>query len=643
MFRTTFAVAHAVACVAVLPLTVSWSTPVTASDDHAVLETIVVTASRRAQTLEEVNASVDVISTDALARFSSASVADVLQYSTGAFARSSGANATVSLRGFNANHTAVLVDGLRRTDKYGSPNLSNLGLTGVERIEVIRGPMSALYGSDALGGVVNIIPAWPEDGLSVNLRTLAGVSMAGQRETRIVQASIGHGGTNIDHQLGLEYRKREPQRLSSAALADTLGGRRVLAAEYRGRWYSDASDLRWTLEVLDQDDRSTAVAGGPVPAVFEGFEKERRYFGSLVYDRELGSGDLTLRAGSGRSDASTTRSFPQIETSDSTLNQFEAIVSQPAASWVTLTGGAGWQRDTLEVTIAPGDNSRRQWFALGQAEADVDERWQLQAGVRYDRFSDFGDVVNPRVGVSWAGDAWRLRAGYGKAFRAPSLIELNAEFLRGPFIVRGNRALDPERSRSVEAAAEYRGVTGLTELIVHRSRVDDLITSVRTGEQVQGRFVSLFSNVEEARLTGVEFRHRMILAERWSLDASAEWLRAENLTLGERLSDRAARQYRAALTHQASAWALTLRGRHVSGYRNTLPGPPGSPVLVTNLSLADLRLDVSPAAGWTVFFGIDNLTDRRPPDNFFVVGAPLFDPVRRYVYAGVDLAVGGGR
>jgi outer membrane cobalamin receptor len=123
-------------------------------------QTVVITASNRAQPIADVQAAVQVISQQELQRYAGTSLTEALMLAAGVDARPNGANSTLAIRGIITNAGSpvlLLVDGLRRTAKYGGTNLNLIAIEDVERIEVVRGPMSALYGADATGGVVNII------------------------------------------------------------------------------------------------------------------------------------------------------------------------------------------------------------------------------------------------------------------------------------------------------------------------------------------------------------------------------------------------------------------------------------------------------------------------------------------------------
>ncbi|MFY9178909.1 MAG: TonB-dependent receptor plug domain-containing protein [Venatoribacter sp.] len=131
------------------------------SDSGIQLDPINVTPSGHILPIEGVQASVEVLDREDLDRHGDSDVSQALKQAIGVTTSSNGSTGSISIRGFNSNHTLVLVDGFRRTNNYGSSNPSQIGYFDIERIEVIRGPLSSLYGSEALGGVVNVVTRNP--------------------------------------------------------------------------------------------------------------------------------------------------------------------------------------------------------------------------------------------------------------------------------------------------------------------------------------------------------------------------------------------------------------------------------------------------------------------------------------------------
>ncbi len=482
-----------------------------AADTAKQLDTIVVTASGREQPIQDVQASVEVIKQEQILRFPGSSVTEVLRQAAGVDARSSGANSSVSIRGFLPNATLILYDGLRRTDKYGVSNLNNFPPEDVERIEIIRGPMSALYGADAAGGVINVITKRPDRNAPSTVRGLAGIATTGQRDTFIGGASLNFGTGPIDHRIGVDLRKQEQLKYDESSLNADLSGVDHTALTYSGA-FNPASGhaLRWTLESQRQDDEadSSFLRTTPRPprvVPFQRYEDEDRYFGSIAYVGAIGPGTLDVKLAYGETDAETNRSFPVTpkETTDYRKTQTSAIYHLDLGAHAASIGG-GWEQDKVDVSVNSVAADRDNLFLLAQDQWRITPNWNLLAGVRYDDFSDFGSTVNPRASLSWDLAPVSLRVGYGTAFRAPTVLEQYSRFTRQRFIILGNPNLQPEESSTWEAAALLALPRGQLEAGVYRSEVTDLIETVQPGTTINGLIVSRYQNRSKATLQGVE-------------------------------------------------------------------------------------------------------------------------------------------
>ena len=177
---------------------------VPAQADDAQLNHVVVTATRQPITADEALASVDVIDRDEIARAGNASLVQLLAGRPGVQVSSSGgpgANSSVYIRGANSGHTLLLIDGVRvGSATSGSPTLENIPLELIERIEILRGPASALYGSDAIGGVIQVFTRKGREGFQPSVRAgvgtdgagTLGVTLAGGAERLRYSVSAGH-------------------------------------------------------------------------------------------------------------------------------------------------------------------------------------------------------------------------------------------------------------------------------------------------------------------------------------------------------------------------------------------------------------------------------------------------------------------
>ncbi len=615
------------------------------------LDPVFVTASTRPEKIADVQASVQVISPQDLQAFPGTSVTEALKLAVGVDARPNGANATLAIRGFVSGAgqpNLVLVDGLRRTAKYGTTNLNLYELENVERIEIVRGPMSALFGADAMGGVINIITRSPanDEGTTGNIRGLAGVTDDQQRDTYYGGGAIGFATGPVRHRVSVESRNRGDFRYDKGAYLTDLGNIDETFVTYEGAAaVATGQNLRWTVEYTNQVDTAPGLLAAspptrPTPVKFEGSEKETRWFGALRYSGEVGPGFLDVDLAYGSSDASTTRSYPAIETTDYRQLQFQARYSQEWRSNV-FVGGAGAIRDDVDVSINSKSAARTDSFVFVQDEWTFAPRWRLLGGLRYDHFTDFGSVTTPRVSVSYSPSPWSIRAGYGQGYRAPSVLEQYSSFLRGRFLIVGDPNLQPEKSKSWEVAVAWNAANVSAEAVYFDNRVSNLIQTISKPREpgdppsVQARVK--YANVANADLSGLETNATWRFDPAWSIYGAWEYLNAYDSDTGQRLTQRARSTARGGLRYEQGAWRANLLASYFFEYYNADPAVRGSPAYNTNYGTTDVKVDYLPGPGWTLSAGVQNIFDRKQPANWSSTGA-VMDPPARFLYGSIRYA-----
>ncbi len=608
------------------------------------LDAIVVTANRREQPIADVQASVEVIGQEEIQTYSGASVTETLRQSVGVDARTSGANSTVSIRGQIPNAgSAVLVlfDGIPRTGKFGITNLNNYPVEDVERIEIIRGPMSALYGANAAGGVINIITKGAGSGDALTIRTTAGTSLSakgGGRESYSVAGSFNAKTGNIGHRVSIDYRSAEPFEFEESVRVDDLTGIDHLSLTYSGiAELGETSDLRWTFEGFTQDDRSDGRTRTGVN--FERFEKEDRFFGSLAYYGIVGPGDLSVEGSYGYSDGTANRSFPgPDETTEFTQTILQGRYAVPVDAH-NLLFGLGAQRDEIELTTLSQVGKETNRFVFAQDEWDINDDIRLVMGVRLDDFDSFGTEIVPRISIGSRGDGFTWRAGYGEAFRAPSVIERFASFTRGRFLIIGATNIQPEETETFEGAIGWRNNRFVTELVVHSSDVDNLIQASPNGQTVGALTVFEYQNIAKAEITGVELTGSANLGSGFHFDGSYEFLDAVDAQTGSRLNGRARNTLKAALSYEDDGWGGTIRGRYIGNLWGIDPANRARPAFSDDYTVFDMNghYEINEAVSLSV--GIDNLFDQRTPPNWSSTGA-IEDPAGRFGYVSLTYKLG---
>jgi outer membrane receptor for ferrienterochelin and colicin len=613
-------------------------------DNEVSLSAVVVTASGREQPLQDVQASVQVISSKDLEAYAGNSVTEALKLAAGVDARANGSSAFVAIRGIISNAGSpvlILVDGQRRTGKYGATSLNLMALEDIERIEIVRGPMSALYGADASGGIINIVTRKPSPGqpLSGSAALMAGAMSGSQRKTVNAGATLNIGTERTGHRVSLEQRSRGLFRYPGTP--STSYDLSEIDERYFGYdgvvRLAPGHEFGWSIESVDQDDTGPARTSRPPIQDFTGYERERRVTYGLRYSGVIQDGLLALHVSHGQSEASTTRTFPSIETTDYTQRQAEA---RYARDWNvhTFVAGASWRSEDLNVSVVPQVANTLNRSIYVQDELRFTPRWRLMAGARWDDFSTFGNQVTPRVSLAHLRGDWTFRATYGEAYRAPSVLEQHARFVRGRFLILGRSDIKPEKNASWEFAATFNGRRMHGEMVLFDSKVTNLIQSTTqpalAGDPAGVTTRSVYTNIGKADISGSELSLAWKISPAWSVTGGWDYLDARDGTTGDRLTHRARHTLRIGSRYERGAWRADLIGRYMKDYwaSNYVVAPAAvPPPTASDFGTLDAKLSCAVDKTWTIALGIDNVADERQPANYSSTDS-VQDPPGRFGY-----------
>ncbi len=491
-------------------VTLAW--PVAAATDDG--ETMVVTASAIEQNLKDAPASISVITQQDLQRRPVQNLKDVLKEVPGVQLTNEGDNRKgVSIRGLDSSYTLILIDGKRVNSRnavfrHNDFDLNWIPVDAIERIEVVRGPMSSLYGSDALGGVVNII-----------------TKKIGQK---------WHGSVTVDSTIQ-EHRDRgdtyNGQFFTSGPLIDGVLGMKAYGSLAKRE--------------KDEQQSSATTATGETPRI-EGFTSRDGNVEFAWTPNE--NHDVTAGYGFDRQDRDSdsldkNRLERQNYASDVYKRQPLASVNQ------FLTFGGEWRHDKLSdaVNLTGGSSTKTsasQYALFLEDEWRIFEPLALTTGIRMDDHETYGDHWSPRAYLVYnATDTLTVKGGWATAFKAPSLLQLSPDWAtnscRGGCRIVGSPDLKPETSESWELGLYYRGEEGILEgveasVTTFRNDVDNRISISRTPDvnaapgysnfvgfetNSRGQRVPVFRyyNVNKARIQGVETELKVPFNEAWKL------------------------------------------------------------------------------------------------------------------------------
>jgi vitamin B12 transporter len=471
-------------------------------------ESVVVTATAAPEEIEDVGSAVTVVTREDIERNGWRTVQDALRSVPGAtVARSGGpgSQTSVFLRGANSTHTLVLVDGVRvNSPFFPGYDFSLLSTENVERIEVVRGPFSALYGSESIGGVVQIFTR-PAGG-KLSGRVVGEAGNADQREL----SAFATAGTGL---FGIAATARDRKEDGNRDNDDWR--ERSASLRLEGRF----GDARVALEgsIADGDLGLPGPVGAETP--------DNRY---LPREERL-TLPATFRPAAGHSASVTlgwVRSRPSFESpffqSRTDAQTLEARAADTFTAGIQrVTAFAEWQRWKVDDSSNFGVNLDGEhatiWSLGAEDRVDLGGGWIVTAGVRYDDHSRFGDVWSPRGTIAWRTGRWKIRASGGTGFRAPSVGELFYPFS-------GNPELSPERSTSGDAGVDYELPDGRASASLFWNEYRDLI--------VYDFAAGLNFNVGRARSRGFELSWRQSLASDVLVDAGYTYLDTEDRDTG---------------------------------------------------------------------------------------------------------------
>jgi outer membrane receptor for ferrienterochelin and colicins len=457
----------------------------------------VTTANRREQLLLDVAQPTTLVDLAQIEDTGARSAKDVLveQAGSGIQVNAGGGQGHISLNGIPNSGVLVLVNGRRYLgkDANGNLNLEDLQLAGVERIEIVRGAASALYGSDALGGVVNIITRSPDEPGIGNTLALTGGSYSDWRAVDTLSVRGAKGGIAASGGYrtydGFDLQPDNPQ---------TIG-------QPKSRWWngSGQADYQLTPKLVarffgDYEDRHIdpyyfAGATQLASTVYNSIQDRTRY--TLSPELELLPGSntsLLLQYNYGSFLRDETRVFQQSgevvpqapwRESNQELRLTGRWTWKAAGKENPLQGGYEFRREKLSRgTIAPStpDNP----LGVAEKQRDIDVLWlqqevnlgrlTLTGGVRHDDYSDFGSEWSPKASALFAlTPEHRIRASYGHGFRPPSFGELYLD--QAPFFV-GNPDLVPETANTFSGGYAFASSRAEASLDYFYNKVTNGIT-----------------------------------------------------------------------------------------------------------------------------------------------------------------------
>lgn len=565
---------------------------------------VVVTATRTENDVKKVPASTQVITQEDIKRGGATSVRNALSMYANIFQKSKvrGGGHDIIIRGMETKHSLVMVNGRRISNEADANGLGNamsldrININDVEKIEIVRGPSSALYGSEAMGGVLNIITK-----PSKEQTLLTGLEHTSEDTSHWWHADTGRIG-NFSMTLDARFNKINRSMLDTATESDPYGTAQTYNASLN-YYVNDHSYVNAYMDYYSQHLKTdtgtptmkpitlTTSSGMPLSgqAMLEGTGskafKQKNY--GISWNGKTDKNDWQIQAYMSKFNWSTTSttkvlgSIPPagmemtfneklqkkntynfnhdehnmwaIEGRDSLrVNDHHRVtfgaeyVKEKVAGTGLGKNGDGVHSITENGTTKPSSEKTLSSYAAYLQDEIEYGKWFIVPAIRYDHHSAYGSHTSPKIGVTYnATDHFRIKANYGDGFKAPSVLQLYYDLdmpMGGPMNwvhLTGNPNLKPEKSKSWDLGVEAEFGKGYGSLTYFDNDVDNLIATIPKGKDSKGHNLHRYENVNKARIKGLENTLGYRFNDTLEFKVTSTLLDAKDTSAGKDLTQRA--------------------------------------------------------------------------------------------------------
>lgn len=565
---------------------------------------VVVTATRTENDVKKVPASTQVITQEDIKRGGATSVRNALSMYANIFQKSKvrGGGHDIIIRGMETKHSLVMVNGRRISNEADANGLGNamsldrININDVEKIEIVRGPSSALYGSEAMGGVLNIITK-----PSKEQTLLTGLEHTSEDTSHWWHADTGRIG-NFSMTLDARFNKINRSMPDTATESDPYGTAQTYNASLN-YYVNDHSYVNAYMDYYSQHLKTDMGTPAMKPitlttssgkmslsgqAMLEGTGskafKQKNY--GISWNGKTDKNDWQIQAYMSKfnwSNTSNTKVLGSIPPAgmegmfnyllqkkntydfnhdEHNMWAIEGRDSLRVNDHHRVTFGAEYVKDKVAgtglgsngdgvhsitengKTKLSSEKTLSSYAAYLQDEIEYG-KWFIVPAIRYDHHSAYGSHTSPKIGVTYnATDHFRIKANYGDGFKAPSVsqlyYDLDMEMGRGNWVhLTGNPNLKPEKSKSWDLGVEAEFGKGYGSLTYFDNDVDNLIASIPKGKDSNGHNLHRYENVNKARIKGLENTLGYRFNDTLEFKVTSTLLDAKNTSTGKDLTQRA--------------------------------------------------------------------------------------------------------
>ena len=626
-------------------------TAVWAEEESVKVKDVVITATKTEVEIEDVPASVEVITKEEIKAKGAEKLRDIIGFATGIykepyFARE---DSSVGIRGFKPEQTLILIDGRRLTGEVSNAyEIDRITLENVERIEIIRGPASALYGSDALGGVINIITKPPEN-LSFDLTPEYGIfegGKGGQRSinTRIDSGKIGNLGFSIAGSL------INRDAVFNEGRASLIGDGEHKNLSFKSVYdFTKATRLTLDAGYMKEDVKDWALVSS---ALYRYTDDNKRQDLSLGLSHSSPELEYQLRAYTSiysknqETRKDSTNAISDFTEAERQTPVIEGKISKELFTNHLFTFGGEYRHEFFKGTrLDTGEGNftaTRGGITMTGSEARlnyragyVQDEWQafdnllIIPAIRYDSSDKFENEISPKIGATYKiVPELRIKVGYGHGFKSPTPRELYYDFRHSAarYRVAGNPNIKSEKSNSYEAAIEGEKGIFSGRAAYFYNDVSDLITTVEDPAYAPaaGWRGFMYKNIKKAEIQGVELEGGAGFNNGLFLQASYSYLDAKDKDTNQRLVNRVKNKIVAKGIYDIKPLGLkvNLWWEYIGGLLWST-----TPLVEKDYDIYYLSLSKNIGKAAELYAGVDNLFNRKDAD-IPIVGSFYYSGIR---------------
>lgn len=565
---------------------------------------VVVTATRTENDVKKVPASTQVITQEDIKRGGATSVRNALSMYANIFQKSKvrGGGHDIIIRGMETKHSLVMVNGRRISNEADANGLGNamsldrININDVEKIEIVRGPSSALYGSEAMGGVLNIITKPSKEqtlltGLEhtsedtshwwhADTGRIGNFSMTFDARFNKINRSMPDTATESDpygtaqtYNASLNYYVNDhsyvnaymdyysqhlktdmgtpamkpitlttssgTMSLSGQAMLEGTGSKAFKQKNYGISWNGKTDKNDWQIQAYMSKfnwstTSNTKVLGSIPPAGMEGMFNFLLQNQKNAYDFNHDEHNMWAIEG---------RDSLRVNDHHRVTFGAEYVKDKVAGTGLGSNGDGVHSITENGKTKSSSEKTLSSYAAYLQDEIEYG-KWFIVPAIRYDHHSAYGSHTSPKIGVTYnATDHFRIKANYGDGFKAPSVSQLfyDLDMRMGPSYVHltGNPNLKPEKSKSWDLGVEAEFGKGYGSLTYFDNDVDNLIASIPKGKDRNGHNLYRYENVNKARIKGLENTLGYRFNDTLEFKVTSTLLDAKDTSAGKDLTQRA--------------------------------------------------------------------------------------------------------